>query len=70
MTGTPPSVVQSASRMQWAVVVAFIGAINLLEPVAGSLPVWSEEPVTGQAIRFLCWLAVLPAAFAGLFKRK
>ncbi len=66
MSGGPPPVLRSASRVEWAVVVAFIGVINLFEPAAGSLPMGSEGPVTGQAIRFLCWVAVLPAAFAGL----
>jgi two-component system, LytTR family, sensor kinase len=59
-------VVPAATRMEWAAVVLFLILVTIVEPW-GDVPAGVTTPlVVGQVVRFLCWIAVLPATFAAL----
>jgi len=59
-------VVPTATRGEWVAVVLYLLMLATVEP-ADQLQQGVTTPlVVGQAIRFLCWIAVLPATFAAL----
>jgi signal transduction histidine kinase len=59
-------VVPAATRAEWVAVVLFLVFVSIVEP-ADQLQNGVTAPlVVGQVIRFLCWVAILPATYAAL----
>ena len=59
-------VVPAATRAEWVAVVLFLVFVAVVEPTDQLQQGITTPLVVGQVIRFLCWVAVLPAAFVAL----
>lgn len=66
MTSPQVRVASAATRTEWAAVVLFLLFVTIVEPADQLQQGITPSLIVGQAIRFLSWVAVLPATFAAL----
>lgn len=59
-------VASAATRTEWVAVVLYLLLLAIVEPADHFQQGVTIPLVLGQVIRFLCWIAVLPATFAAL----